>query len=279
MMNLRRLLSLKKISFLLGSLLLIVSCETEKKEKKFIAKTDDSLLTVNEILDLNKTDKNERLVKGELVRNWANSNVIDKEAEFTGIYDSEEFKELMQSQKIKFAESILFSKYFEENYEEPTNEMLQAFYFGNKENFVIQDEGFVLNVSSFFSEDDAAEFRNELNRKEWNKVFDQLSKSEKVKASIQNRFFYTKDFYNQEILNLVNQMEEEEVSIILSSEPNDFKIFQLVRKFDKYSIPDFIYIEEIVNDIYKVKRTKELYQEFLNNLYEKYNVEIKTEQE
>ncbi|MBZ0180965.1 MAG: peptidyl-prolyl cis-trans isomerase [Melioribacteraceae bacterium] len=272
-------MSLKKISFLLGSLLLIVSCETEKKEKKFIAKTDDSLLTVNEILDLNKTDKNERLVKGELVRNWANSNVIDKEAEFTGIYDSEEFKELMQSQKIKFAESILFSKYFEENYEEPTNEMLQAFYFGNKENFVIQDEGFVLNVSSFFSEDDAAEFRNELNRKEWNKVFDQLSKSEKVKASIQNRFFYTKDFYNQEILNLVNQMEEEEVSIILSSEPNDFKIFQLVRKFDKYSIPDFIYIEEIVNDIYKVKRTKELYQEFLNNLYEKYNVEIKTEQE
>lgn len=279
MMNLRRLLSLKKISFLLGSLLLIVSCETEKKEKKFIAKTDDSLLTVNEILDLNKTDKNERLVKGELVRNWANSNVIDKEAEFTGIYDSEEFKELMQSQKIKFAESILFSKYFEENYEEPTNEMLQAFYFGNKENFVIQDEGFVLNISSFFSEDDAAEFRNELNRKEWSKVFDQLSKSEKVKASIQNRFFYTKDFYNQEILNLVNQMEEEEVSIILSSEPNDFKIFQLVRKFDKYSIPDFIYIEEIVNDIYKVKRTKELYQEFLNNLYEKYNVEIKTEQE
>jgi hypothetical protein len=278
-MNLRRLLSLKKISFLLGSLLLIVSCETEKKEKKFIAKTDDSLLTVNEILDLNKTDKNERLVKGELVRNWANSNVIDKEAEFTGIYDSEEFKELMQSQKIKFAESILFSKYFEENYEEPTNEMLQAFYFGNKENFVIQDEGFVLNISSFFSEDDAAEFRNELNRKEWSKVFDQLSKSEKVKASIQNRFFYTKDFYNQEILNLVNQMEEEEVSIILSSEPNDFKIFQLVRKFDKYSIPDFIYIEEIVNDIYKVKRTKELYQEFLNNLYEKYNVEIKTEQE
>lgn len=279
MMNLRRLLSLKKISFLVGSLLLIVSCETEKKEKKFIAKTDDSLLTVNEILDLNKTDKNERLVKGELVRNWANSNVIDKEAEFTGIYDSEEFKELMQSQKIKFAESILFSKYFEENYEEPTNEMLQAFYFGNKENFVIQDEGFVLNISSFFSEDDAAEFRNELNRKEWNKVFDQLSKSEKVKASIQNKFFYTKDFYNQEILNLVNQMEEEEVSIILSSEPNDFKIFQLVRKFDKYSIPDFIYIEEIVNDIYKVKRTKELYQEFLNNLYEKYNVEIKTEQE
>lgn len=279
MMNLRRLLSLKKISFLLGSLLLIVSCETEKKEKKFIAKTDDSLLTVNEILDLNKTDKNERLVKGELVRNWANSNVIDKEAEFTGIYDSEEFKELMQSQKIKFAESILFSKYFEEYYEEPTNEMLQAFYFGNKENFVIQDEGFVLNISSFFSEDDAAEFRNELNRKEWNKVFDQLSKSEKVKASIQNRFVYTKDFYNQEILNLVNQMEEEEVSIILSSEPNDFKIFQLVRKFDKYSIPDFIYIEEIVNDIYKVKRTKELYQEFLNNLYEKYNVEIKTEQE
>ncbi len=278
-MNLRRLLSLKKISFLLGSLLLIVSCETEKKEKKFIAKTDDSLLTVNEILDLNKTDKNERLVKGELVRNWANSNVIDKEAEFTGIYDSEEFKELMQSQKIKFAESILFSKYFKENYEEPTNEMLQAFYFGNKENFVIQDEGFVLNISSFFSEDDAAEFRNELNRKEWNKVFDQLSKSEKVKASIQNKFFYTKDFYNQEILNLVNQMEEEEVSIILSSEPNDFKIFQLVRKFDKYSIPDFIYIEEIVNDIYKVKRTKELYQEFLNNLYEKYNVEIKTEQE
>lgn len=279
MMNLRRHLSLKKISFLLGSLLLIVSCETEKKEKKFIAKTDDSLLTVNEILDLNKTDKNERLVKGELVRNWANSNVIDKEAEFTGIYDSEEFKELMQSQKIKFAESILFSKYFEENYEEPTNEMLQAFYFGNKENFVIQDEGFVLNIASFFSEDDAAEFRNELNRKEWNKVFDQLSKSEKVKASIQNRFFYTKDFYNQEILNLVNQMEEEEVSIILSSEPNDFKIFQLVRKFDKYSIPDFIYIKEIVNDIYKVKRTKELYQEFLNNLYEKYNVEIKTEQE
>lgn len=279
MMNLRRLLSLKKISFLLGSLLLIVSCETEKKEKKFIAKTNDSLLTVNEILDLNKTDKNERLVKGELVRNWANSNVIDKEAEFTGIYDSEEFKELMQSQKIKFAESILFSKYFEENYEEPTNEMLQAFYFGNKENFVIQDEGFVLNISSFFSEDDAAEFRNELNRKEWNKVFDQLSKSGKVKASIQNKFFYTKDFYNQEILNLVNQMEEEEVSIILSSEPNDFKIFQLVRKFDKYSIPDFIYIEEIVNDIYKVKRTKELYQEFLNNLYEKYNVEIKTEQE
>lgn len=279
MMNLRRLLSLKKISFLLGSLLLIVSCETEKKEKKFIAKTNDSLLTVNEILDLNKTDKNERLVKGELVRNWANSNVIDKEAEFTGIYDSEEFKELMQAQKIKFAESILFRKYFEENYEEPTNEMLQAFYFGNKENFVIQDEGFVLNIASFFSEDDAAEFRNELNRKEWNKVFDQLSKSEKVKASIQNRFFYTKDFYNQEILNLVNQMEEEEVSIILSSEPNDFKIFQLVRKFDKYSIPDFIYIEEIVNDIYKVKRTKELYQEFLNNLYEKYNVEIKTEQE
>ena len=279
MMNLRRLLSLKKISFLLGSLLLIVSCEAEKKEKKFIAKTDDSLLTVNEILDLNKTDKNERLVKGELVRNWANSNVIDKEAEFTGIYDSEEFKELMQSQKIKFAESILFRKYFEENYEEPTNELLQAFYFGNKENFVIQDEGFVLNISSFFSEDDAAEFRNELNRKEWNKVFDQLSKSEKVKASIQNKFFYTKDFYNQEILNLVNHMEEEEVSIILSSEPNDFKIFQLVRKFDKYSIPDFIYIKEIVNDIYKVKRTKELYQEFLNNLYEKYNVEIKTEQE
>ncbi len=276
MMNSIRRLS-QKTSVFFAIIFFCLACEAEKKDKNYVAKVSDSLLTNEDILELKKFKKNERFVDGELTRKWIDSEVIDNEAKSKGIYQSKEFIKLAEEQKIKFAEVILLNEYFEENYEVPGNFELQSFYDSNKENFVIQQSGFVISVISFTDEQTAIKYRNLLVDSDWEKVFSKFSDSEFLKASIEKKFYFVGGFYNYEILKLINQMEDGEVSIIINSEPDDFKIVQVHKKYERFSIPEFNFIKDLVEERYKIKKTQELYKEYFSKLYQKYNLELKTE--
>ena len=278
MMNLVRLLSRNSISAVLALSFFILSCEQQKEKKKFVAKVEDSLLTSEDILALSKIERNKYLVEGELVRNWIDSEVINKEAQSEGVYNSKEFLDLIETQKIKFAESILAKDYIDKNYEKPSIVELQSFYENSKDNFILQDDGYLINVISFSDEQTAILFRNMLIQNDWNYSFEKIKSSEYLKAAVKNRFYFRNVFFNSQLLNLIDQMEEDEASIIVNAEPGDFKIVQVLKKYDKFSIPDFNHIQMLIEERYKIKRSQELYREYLNKLYEKYNVELKTEQ-
>ena len=278
MMNLVRLLSRNSISAVLALSFFILSCEQQKEKKKFVAKVEDSLLTSEDILALSKIERNKYLVEGELVRNWIDSEVINKEAQSVGVYNSKEFLDLIETQKIKFAESILAKDYIDKNYEKPSIVELQSFYENSKDNFILQDDGYLINVISFSDEQTAILFRNMLIQNDWNYSFEKIKSSEYLKAAVKNRFYFRNVCFNTQLLNLIDQMEEDEASIIVNAEPGDFKIVQVLKKYDKFSIPDFNHIQMLIEERYKIKRSQELYREYLNKLYEKYNVELKTEQ-
>ena len=278
MMNLVRLLSRNSISAVLAVSFFILSCEQQKEKKKFVAKVEDSLLTSEDILALSKIERNKYLVEGELVRNWIDSEVINKEAQSVGVYNSKEFLDLIETQKIKFAESILAKDYIDKNYEKPSIVELQSFYENSKDNFILQDDGYLINVISFSDEQTAILFRNMLIQNDWNYSFEKIKSSEYLKAAVENKFYFRNVFFNSQLLNLIDQMEEDEASIIVNAEPGDFKIVQVLKKYDKFSIPDFNHIQMLIEERYKIKRSQELYREYLNKLYEKYNVELKTEQ-
>ena len=73
----------------------------------------------------------------------------------------------------------------------------------------------------------------------------------------------------------INNLEPNEISIVLETEPSTFTVVQLIEKLTKGTIPPFEAVKDRVREQYMVLKHKEFARNFIDKLIEDHNVEIK----
>jgi hypothetical protein len=275
MTNCRKLL---KNSFLFLILLLsftFIKCSKEEKEAKSVVKVNNSVLTEEDIERALSSSNNFGKFREEFIQNWIETEILYDEAVDDGILDDKEFKSIIEQSKKKLAASMYLDKILSDKVKEPTNDELLDYYETKQEDFRLTDESFRINIAEFNNFDKAVRFRTMLLESGWNRSAsafrDDVSLVFAYNDVVKSGYMLQPQILSKNLYNLMPG----EVSIVLELEPSKFTVVQLVEKLGKGSVPPFEAIKEKLKRQYLVLKNKEFITDYINNLVEDHNVEIK----
>jgi hypothetical protein len=274
---------LKKLSKVInnkfGIILLIavamVGCSKEEPKKDFVARVDETYLTKKELSADLDTSLLQESHKNEYIRNWIETELLYQEAVKEGIPDEDNYKRIIEKSRKELAKALLLQKFFNEHEIEYKQQDLIDYFNTHKEEFRLFYNSFLFNSITFNDEDKAILFRATLIESDWNRTFTVFSGDSSIINEKTNILLYDYQMQPAVLLDVINALLPNEVSIVLNLEPNQYTVVQVVKKYSKGEIPDYDIIKKIVIDRFLTIKRNELMQDFLRQLYLKYRVEIK----
>ena len=270
-LNKRQIIKIKLIILTL----LLIGCRQEEKPEKFVAKVNNSILTEESLENYLSDKKFEKKFKNEFIREWIDEEMLYQEAINSGLTGKNEFLNLLKVAEKQIANSIFLKKFYK-NYKENISEAsLKEYYDQNLENFRVSDKGYFLNIAEFSNEEQTFFFRNELLKNDWNTLANLLNNNPTVLKVSENKFYYNYELSPLHVQRAIKLLKPGEVSIVIRKEPGVFAVVQMIDIVEKNNVPDYKYLKAHVKEVYFVYKRKELYRELIENLYKKYQVEIR----
>ena len=101
----------------------------------------------------------------------------------------------------------------------------------------------------------------------------------KTESYESSKMFLRSQLPNEKVVRIIDNLLPGEISIVFESEPNIFSVVQLVEFLSEDSIPKMSFVQDVVIERYSMMERKRLYNEFVKELYSKYNVEINRDTE
>lgn len=250
-------------------------CGKEEPKKDFIARVDETYLTKKELsADLDTTHLQDSH-KNEYIRNWIETELLFKEAVKEDIPDEEIYKWTLEKSQKELARAFLLQKFFNEHEIEYTQQDLLDYFNSHKDEFKLFFDAYLLNSITFNNEDKAILFRSTLIESDWNRTSTVFSRDLSIINEKTNILLYDFQIQPAVLLEVINELLPNEVSIVLNLEPNQYTVVQIIKKYSKGEIPDYEIIKTNVTDRFLTVKREELLQDFLRQLYLKYRVEIK----
>jgi hypothetical protein len=198
-----------------------------------------------------------------------------------GLIDDDEFKSKLEIAKKQIAKSLLLKKYFsdkslgEDKQIDVNEDVLKDFFEKNKDAFRLKYKSFYLNQIVFNKEETALQFRNLVTSDNWEKTISSFNKNLNVESITNKRLFYDYELSNYFIFNVVNEIDENEITPILELGNNKYIIIQLLKKYNENDIPEYNVIQNEVKEFFIQIERKKLLEDYLQDLYTKNEVEIK----
>jgi len=245
--------------------------EQQKPEDRVVISVGKLKLKESELKSLGLDKQNRLKSRQELIKNWVDREVLYAEAVADSLIYSQEYKEIMEQSRKEIASALLIRAKLKNFNSDITYSDVENFYKLHPEEFQLTDNSYFIRRADFASYKKARNFRKNIFRNGWKIAVSQIEDGEK------------KDFYERlvsehlitpvRLQRLVKNLQNEEVSIILQTEPNRYSIVQLVRKFYKNQIPDLKYINNKVKNRLIMIEKKKFINRLINDLYIKYKVE------
>ena len=252
---------------------LFIACNTSEKKvnDKIVAKVGSETLNEN-VLDSLMNNGNFRYkTKTEVKKNWIDSRVLYKAAVEDSLIYSDEYQELLRISGIELANAMFLKKELE-NFEADINYSdIIDFYENHSDEFRLLHKSFYLRRADFHSYDLALQFRKEVFSSGWINSFNKFKN--KSEASFSEALYENHNIRPVKLQRLVNNLMEDEVSIVLKTELNQYSVVQLIRKLKKSETPELKYISDEVKNRLLMIRKKQFVNDLINDLYIKYQVE------
>jgi hypothetical protein len=269
---------LLKNSFLFLIILLsfvFIKCSEEEKEAKSVVKVNNSVLTEEDIERALNKSRNNGKYREEYIQNWIETEILYSEAVDDGILNDKEFQSLIEQSKKKLAASMYLDKILADKVKEPTSDELLEYYETSKEDFRLTDESFRINIAEFNNFDKAVRFRSTLLESGWNHSVNAFRGDASLVFAyndvVKGGYMLQPQIFSKTLYNLMPG----EVSIVLELEPSKYTIVQLAERLEKGAVPPFETIKEKLKNQYLVLKNKEFITDYINNLVDDNNVEIK----
>lgn len=253
----------------------VAGCGKEDSDRTFVARVDNSYLTEKDLNAELDTTNVQPGRKNELVRNWVETEVFYQEAVKEDIFNDEEFNRLLTRSKKELAKSFLINKILSETEFDYNQQDLEDFYNANKDEFRVLNETYLYNIIVFNDEDKAVLFRNTLVESDWDKTSNVFRGDPSI---IREKTGVVQSDYKIQpytLFLMLQNLMPDEVSIILNMEPSDFTIVQLIRKYDKNDIPEFVVLKKEVEERFLMQKRKDFLKNYQKEIYSNYNIEIK----
>lgn len=255
--------------------LFLLSCKGKEELKDYSARVEKDYLSPHTVDSVLTTERYRNYYKEEFINKWVQDRIFYNEAVKKGILESDEYKNLVAGIKEEAAISLYLKRINDDFDLSYTQDDLKNFYKENAEEFRTGDDAYVFNEIKFVSYDKAVQFRQTLMESGWDHTIKVFAGDPTIRSSAPKRFLMGNQIQPYEIYKLIVNMQENDVSILTETEPGVFAIVQLVKSYLKESIPDFEFISDLVKDRFLMQKRKILLNEIIQDLYSKYDIEIK----
>lgn len=229
-------------------------------------------------------NESEKYYKKELENiNYENLTLLhekEKEALFLKAIEdslvfSKEFESLLRKAKKEIAAAMVIDR-FSENLEiDTSNEVLKDYYRNHLNEFQIYDDAVVVNKADFSEYENSVQFRKYVLKYGWDAAEKVYGGKTDIVRIEKFRLIYQSDLKRKKEFRYFSTLREGELSIIFRTEHNNFSIVQLVKNLDKYAVPRFEFVKELVKNNYLVSAYKKEYNKFLDELIIKYKLDAK----
>lgn len=275
-MNLPKLIN-KQIRFYIWSFLLIlglISCSQENKSNKYVAKINNEILTEEQLKSALSDEQNKGKYREEYIQNWIKTEILFQEAQKKGIVDDNQFKSFLEHSKKELAVSLLLKKYSEENKIETTDEDINKYYEDHKEEFKLEDDVYLINIIEISSFDKAVEFRNRLIESDWSKAENSIKNNPAVLSKETMRVYYRYQVQPVSLLRAVSNLDINEVSVVIETEPSKFSVVQMISRYPANSIPPLNVVKDEITVRLSAIKEKDFLKDYIDKLITDHNPEI-----
>ena len=257
-----------------GLLLLTLASCSEMKDQNYIARVGESILTESMIDDAIGKNEESKIFREELIRKWIEKNLIYLSAVDKGIVESEKYSELLENAKLEIANAIVIRLLIDKNTQSVTNKKLEKYYVENISEFKLAANRIKYSQVSFSSKSIAIEFRRKLVSNDWKNLTEEFSNRDALLFSSQNNFEYIFNILPMRVRIELSKLEENGVSGVIETSQGIFTILQLTKSYKKNDVPEFNEIEIDIKEKYIAKNRKEVYNNYIKQLYSEYGSEI-----
>lgn len=249
-------------------------CSRESEKKEYIARVNDSYLHKEELNDLDSI-LNNSFSRNEIIKNWIDKELLYQEAVKKGVTDTEEFNRILNNSKRQLAVTLLLDQFLTENVEKPSNSELLDYYNNHKNDFVTRSTNYVLNSASFTNESSAIRFRSKLIDKNWENAIESFIDDSTMIQHTAMNVLSAVEIYPVKLLNLIEELNPGEVSIVLEEQKTKYSVVQLIDVLREGTIPPLDFIPDEVEARYIASKREEVLREYLKVLYSDNKIEIK----
>lgn len=262
-------------SFLLLLAVVFISCNKELKQEnpdnKIVVSAGKLKLTRSELKAIGLDEKNKLKSRQELVKNWIDREILYAEAIADSLIYLPEYKEIVEQSKKEIAAAFYLKNKLKKFAGDVAYGDIEDFYDNHSEEFRLTDNSYFIKRADFDSYDGARHFRKNVFKKGWQTAVELTKKNENNNFS--EELIAEHLIVPVKLQRLIKYLLNNEVSIILQTEPNCYSVVQLIRKFYKNQIPDLQYIQNKVKNRLIMIEKKKFINRLINDLYIKYKVE------
>ncbi len=251
------------------------ACKEKKEINEYSARVEKDYLFNSAIDSVLTTEKYKNFYKEEYINQWVQNQLLYNEALKEGITEDPEYKKLIENIKKEALIALYLARLSEDFDLSYSEDDLKKFYKDNLEEFRCGDDAFVINEIDFVSQDKALQFRSTLFETGWDNTLKVFKGDPTIRKNNNRKFLFANEIQPFAIYRVVANMQNNDISILIESEPGVFTIVQLVKNFLKDTIPDFEFVSDLVKERYLMKKRKVLTDQIIQKLYSKYDIEIK----
>ena len=268
----------EKINNLLPVLIAVAfisGCSKKPERTDYVARVNNSYFTQKELDAMIDTSGNKNdFYKSEIIRNWIDQELLYQEAVDEGIINSPDYKKIIDESKKSLAGAMLLkqvSDKYDLNY---NTDDLNKFFEAHKDEFKLLQNAYVLNLVEFNSENSAIKFRGTVLEKGWNKAIETSEKFLFTKKQ-SNRLLREDEIYPAELKNVLDELNPQEISIIISPDSSTYIIVQLLDKYSAGTIPQFEFVKDKVESSFIASEKQKIINEYIKRLYTNNDIEVK----
>jgi len=276
MMNYEKHLNktLTNILFLFG-VLAFAACSKEQKKEDFVARVNESYLTREDFASLADTAYLNTTQKEQLINNWIYQEVLSQTADKEGITKREDFLKIINKSSDELAAAMLIDEYLIKEIIKYSNDDLIKYYDSNSNYFRVRTDSYLINKVAFSDEDKAIKFRLLALDSDWKKAVNVFINDSQLVKNTLSDLVEEGNIYPSQLSRIIKDFYPEEISIVILEKPGYYSVVQLLSKYGKESIPTFEIIKSEVEKRLLAEKKQLLVEEYLKNLYSKYDIEIK----
>lgn len=262
-MNYKKLL---KISFTFFIFLFIACDEKIDRNEKIVAQVGTSKLTEDELINILASKSNSNTYKEEFIKEWIETEILYQLAFEEKLVTKENYYRILKESEKELASVIVINNILETHPIKFTDDDLLEYYNSKKEDFVFGTDVFILNLISFRNEESAINFRNSVIESNWQIASEEIRNKKDLIEDYKNKTYRSSQIHSSKLLRILMELFQDEISLVVETEPNKFVIVQMIDKIDQSTIPQFEYVKDKVRESYILNSQKELISHFLDSL-------------
>jgi hypothetical protein len=154
-------------------------------------------------------------------------------------------------------------------------ENLVEFFLKHKQEFQLFNDSYLINEAEFSNEDIAVQFRSSVIESDWSKAVDQLRGTAGIVDNKYRILLTAQEISPLDVQRVVPELYPQEVSIVFGDEKSNYKIVQVLEKYNKGTIPPFELVKNEVENRFLAQEKEKFITQYIKSLYEDNDIEVR----